>query len=209
MAYSQHNEEEIIANYLGDVVNGTYVDIGAGHATEISNTYGLYLKGWTGLTIDPNGARVCGEGITQIDGHKKYRPNDIHLVLAVVDYDGEIDMCDVATAESYLGVQYSTIGTPSTGTVYPLRKEKCLTFNTLISQYPQFAAADFFSLDVETSEERVLTACDFEKFTPTLMIIENKVWKGKDLRSNWIHFIDPYYDLVETVPGNLVFLRKS
>jgi len=207
MVYAQHREEEIIDNYLGDVINGTYVDIGAGHATEISNTYGLYLKGWTGLTIDPYGAWVCNEGITQSDSHKKYRPNDIHLSIAVTDYDGEIDMCDSATAGSYLGVEYSTIG-DYRGEVYPIRKEKCLTVNTLISKYPQFANADFFSLDVETSEDKVLAACDFEKFTPTLIIIENEV-RGKDLRSNWIHFIDPYYDLVETIPGNLAFLRKS
>ena len=198
MVYAQHHEEEIIDKYLGDVVNGTYVDIGAGDASDLSNTYGLYLKGWTGLTIDALEQEAAG--------HKKLRPNDIHLTIAVIDYDGEIDMCDSATAGSYLGVEYSTIG-DYRGEVYPIRKEKCLTVNTLISKYPQFANADFFSLDVETSEDKVLAACDFEKFTPTLIIIENEV-RGKDLRSNWIHFIDPYYDLVETIPGNLVFLRK-
>ena len=207
----------------------------------------MYLKGWTGLTIDPcsnvslSGTEkdndkkydiefsshevksITRQEIAQLPGdeyillmdadypddintHAKYRPNDIHLTLAVTNYDGEIDMCFTASVGSWLGNNYVAGGAPL-GDKYPIKKEKCLTVNTLISQYSQFAAADFFSLDVETNEDKVLECCDFKKFTPTLMIIENEM-RGKDLRSNWIHFIDPYYDLVATVPGNLVFLRK-
>ena len=221
MGYAQHHEEEILDKYLGDVVNGTYVDIGAGHATDISNTYGLYLKGWTGLTIDPKRFHVYpatfvpsnpvqdkvkhGEPLSA--SHKKMRPNDIHLTIAVTNYDGEVDMCDSATLGSWLGDDYTAEGSPVIKK-YGINKVKCLTINTLISKYPQFANPDFLSLDVETNEAKVLECCDFEKFTPTLMIIENEV-RGIDLRANWIHFIDPYYDLVETIPGNLVFLRKK
>ena len=139
--------------------------------------------------------------------HKKMRPNDIHLTIAVTNYDGEVDMCDSATLGSWLGDDYTAEGSPVIKK-YGINKVKCLTINTLISKYPQFANPDFLSLDVETNEAKVLECCDFEKFTPTLMIIENEV-RGIDLRANWIHFIDPYYDLVETIPGNLVFLRKK
>lgn len=32
---------------------GRHIDIGAGHPTQGSNTYGLYLRGWRGLLVEP------------------------------------------------------------------------------------------------------------------------------------------------------------
>lgn len=50
--YSQYGEDVIMAEFLKEE-SGGYIDIGAGHPTQGSNTYGLYLRGWRGLLVEP------------------------------------------------------------------------------------------------------------------------------------------------------------
>jgi len=199
MQYSQAYEDKIIERVLGHIEHGKYVDIGAGDALLYSNTYSLYLKGWRGICVDPL--------YKEYASHVEKRPEDINIHTAISNYDGEIDMCETATLGSYIGDQYSTVGMLD-GYHPPVRKERCMTMNTLLSMYPEYWNADLFTIDIETNEHKALECCDFLKFTPKLIIIEYLV-RNVDYRSNWIHYIDPHYELLETVSGNAVYLRKS
>lgn len=51
--YSQNNEEQIISNYFGDYI-GTFLDLGAYDGKDLSNTYALMLKGWSGVCVEPH-----------------------------------------------------------------------------------------------------------------------------------------------------------
>ena len=52
---SQDGEDGIIASLVPPLpYKGTYVDVGAGHPHECSNTWQLYRIGWSGLIIEPN-----------------------------------------------------------------------------------------------------------------------------------------------------------
>ena len=57
-SYSQHNEDlffiEVANNFNLNFDKYTYVDIGANHPTDISNTYLLYKYGMCGLIVEPN-----------------------------------------------------------------------------------------------------------------------------------------------------------
>jgi len=54
--YSQHQEDKFFLTTLTKYnLNGSlYVDIGANHPTDISNTYLLYRNGMNGIVIEPN-----------------------------------------------------------------------------------------------------------------------------------------------------------
>lgn len=75
--YSQHNEDEyffeILSNYNLDKVNDIYVDIGANHPMDISNTYLFYRNGFHGIAIDPN--------TELIQLFKIFRKKDLSLAL--------------------------------------------------------------------------------------------------------------------------------
>ncbi|MEI9928867.1 MAG: hypothetical protein WDN44_15790 [Sphingomonas sp.] len=58
MTTSFFGEDVLLGRLLKTASSGTYVDVGANHPIEGSNTYRLYRQGWTGLTIDPN-SRLC------------------------------------------------------------------------------------------------------------------------------------------------------
>jgi FkbM family methyltransferase len=77
--YSQHGEDQIIWNLLKNynLQNSMYVDVGANHPSDISNTYLLYRNGLRGIVIEPN------EELCRL--FYKYRPNDICLKIGCSD----------------------------------------------------------------------------------------------------------------------------
>ena len=62
---------------------GFYVDVGAYHPINHSNSYKYYLKGWRGINIDPNEKAISL--------FQKTRPKDINLLMAIGDITGEIE----------------------------------------------------------------------------------------------------------------------
>lgn len=71
--YSQYGEDVFIDKFLkkNGIAEGSYIDIGANHPTDISNTYLLYKNGFEGIVIDPNNELISL--------HKFFRKRDIHL----------------------------------------------------------------------------------------------------------------------------------
>jgi len=49
---SQNEEDTILEKYLSEPT-GYYVDVGAFHPFEGSNTHRLYERGWAGIIIEP------------------------------------------------------------------------------------------------------------------------------------------------------------
>ena len=74
--FSADGEDSIIIKWLGGIKNGFYIDIGSYKPLFGSNTFNFYIKGWSGICIDPNpGLKL------------KYfllRPNDLFINSAVV-----------------------------------------------------------------------------------------------------------------------------
>ena len=54
--YSQHGEDEFILETLKNhnLHGSLYIDVGANHPSDISNTYLLYRHGLSGVVIEPN-----------------------------------------------------------------------------------------------------------------------------------------------------------
>lgn len=52
MSYSQNNEQEVLLSFLPKT--GRFLDIGAFHPTQLSNTRALYEMGWSGVMVEPS-----------------------------------------------------------------------------------------------------------------------------------------------------------
>jgi len=74
-SYSQHGEDVVIADFIKnyDLRGSVYVDVGANHPSDISNSYLLYRKGFRGIIVEPN-QELAGL-------FKKFRPKDIALAI--------------------------------------------------------------------------------------------------------------------------------
>ena len=71
--YSMNGEDTFVNNYFKKKI-GFYVDVGAYHPLELSNTYLLYKRGWNGINIDINSF--------SIDYFDYLRPDDININIA-------------------------------------------------------------------------------------------------------------------------------
>ena len=81
-AYSQFGEDLALAAYFGDQAEGTYVDVGAFHPRQFSNTQRLNESGSRGLNVyaTPGRMRLF----------RALRPCDLNLELAISDEPGPL-----------------------------------------------------------------------------------------------------------------------
>src|SRR5262245_57291508 len=76
VSYSQFGEGMILARlFRGRRDPGFYLDVGAYHPIQLSNTYSLYCQGWRGICVEPR-AEVVEE-------FRVFRSRDICLQVAV------------------------------------------------------------------------------------------------------------------------------
>ncbi len=75
--FSQTGEDIIIQNFFCDLKDGFYVDAGCHEPIKWSNTFKLYLQGWTGINIDADS--------TMMKKVSKIRKLDINICVALSD----------------------------------------------------------------------------------------------------------------------------
>lgn len=54
--YSQDHEQSYILEFTASITKGKFLDIGAFHPTNLSNTRALYELGWSGVMVEPSPA---------------------------------------------------------------------------------------------------------------------------------------------------------
>jgi FkbM family methyltransferase len=74
-SYSQHQEDKYIFEFLQqyDLTGAVYIDVGANHPSDISNTYLLYRNGFQGIIVEPNQELI---GL-----FRRFRKKDIALMI--------------------------------------------------------------------------------------------------------------------------------
>jgi hypothetical protein len=124
VSFSQYGED-LLLTHMKPLGNGLYVDVGAFHPWEHSNTYKLYLKGWNGITIEPNPDRA--------DIFKAARPRDQHLTLGIADS---------ASTLTYYKFRDSAQNTFDAGRAAEMRTElvgevavECMPLNDVFEEY--------------------------------------------------------------------------
>jgi FkbM family methyltransferase len=163
VSWSQFGEDiqviDIFRSKIGVDTSGFFVDIGAFHPGQLSNTFALYLQGWTGINVDP-----IKESIQIFN---KYRGSDININKAVRNYVGETSI--------YRGMysgESSVLPEWDFGHVEE-RKVKCTTMNALLEKHlPKDTNIDLLSIDVEGVEDEVFSEFDIEKYRPKVILVE-------------------------------------
>lgn len=167
ISYSQNNEDLVIMRLLNNQRNGFYLDIGAHDPVRFSNTFQLYLNGWSGINIDP--LPGCMEKFN------KYRPNDINLNIGISSTVGNI--------------KYYNFEEPAYNTTDVERAKYCIkhnytklknkidikvdTLENVLTCYSNDRIIDFMNLDVESRELDVLKSNDWDRFRPKFIAMES------------------------------------
>ena len=157
-------EDIAIKKYVEHTNNGFYVDVGSHHPVQRSNTCLLYQSGWRGINVDINDFTL--------DLFNYLRPDDINVQTAISDYNGNIDF--------YYQKNFSQLNTTDINWAkenfsnnFQTKKIKCQTLNSLLEQTKyKNQKINFFNIDVEGAEMKVLKYLDFNTYDPTVICIE-------------------------------------
>jgi FkbM family methyltransferase len=164
--FSQFGEDVALTRLLHPQSSGVYVDVGANHPFDGSNTAYLYLKGWSGLAIDPN--PIFAEQF------RKVRPRDIYLTEgaslspgALTYYEFEENkfntLSDERSAqlvrEGKVNIRQSSI--------------PCRPLAESVRTHLKGKHIDLLSVDCEGLDLEVLKSAELDAMTPTVIIIED------------------------------------
>ena len=194
-SYSQDGEDMIIRSFFEEKYEykGFYVDVGAYHPYRFSNTMHFYNTGWTGINIEaaPDSA----------DLFKKYRSRDINLNVGIADAEDEmIFYCFNEPALNSFSKELSMERNNKNGyfitaeipiKVYPLKE-------VLSKHLPVGQKIDFMSIDCEGLDLQVLKSNDWQKFSPTYLLVEAISDNLEDVIS------DPIYRYVSALNYKLI-----
>jgi FkbM family methyltransferase len=166
--YSQAGEDIIlkkIFSLLG-IQQGFFIDVGAYHPFDKSNTYLLSRDGWKGINIEPNPTKKNTFDI--------YRKNDINLPVGIAATKGMLTY--------YIIDEHSTMNTFSKENLAHLQMVDQITqsipvqtfpLQDIIDNYlPQNATIDFLNIDAEGYEMEILETIDWHKNKPTVIALE-------------------------------------
>jgi FkbM family methyltransferase len=160
---SQYEEEWVIRDFFQGKREGVFVDVGANHYQENSNTYYLETAmAWSGIAVEP--LREFEAGYTE------HRPRTRFRAFFVSDVSNE-------QAKMYLlkGNKLVTSADRNFTARYgPGAQEitaPTITLNDLLDS-EQVQHIDFLSVDVELHEPQVLAGFDVRRFRPALVCIE-------------------------------------
>lgn len=162
--YSLNDEERFVRDFFADRRGGVFVDVGANHYRNGSNTYYLETSlGWSGLAIDPQPQFA--------EGYSQHRPRTRYVQLFVSHRPGEFPFF-IPKARSLDGVASGDEGyaRAAGGDV-----ERTLVASATLDQILERAGIDsfdFLSMDIERHEPAALAGFSIQRYRPALVCVE-------------------------------------
>lgn len=162
LGFAQYAEDTLLHQF-GPQTAGFYIDVGACHPWRESNTYKLYLRGWDGLTIEPNPDAA--------PLFRKMRPRDTHLTIGIAAEPATLtyQRFDDAKLNSFDPEQATRMNaTPRDRIDVP-----CLPLSEVIATHGAGRRIDLLSIDCEGLDLAALTSLDLQTTRPRVIVIED------------------------------------
>lgn len=165
--YAQEGEDLIISKLLETKAKGFYIDVGAHHPYRFSNTYLLYKKGWSGISIDP---APGGMSAFQLS-----RPRDINLEIGIGEKSGSLTYFQFADSAVNTIDETAAKRVIDSGQSKLVNKQRIEveTLGAVTEKWlPKDMSVDFMDIDVEGAELAVLRSNDWQQVQPTVIAVE-------------------------------------
>jgi FkbM family methyltransferase len=205
--YAQHGEDMIFVNYfhaLG-IQKPTWLDIGAHHPINISNTALLYKRGGRGVNIEANP--------NLIENFRKERTEDLNINIGIgpragymtfymIDKWSGRNTFDKHAAEEFVR-QHPDFSITETMDI------QVLTIDQAVERYCGGRYPDLLTIDVEGLDYDILASADFSRSSPKIICVE-VVSGGGDISGPMRELLGQrgYVVAAKTI-GNTIFVRKE
>lgn len=168
LSFSQSGEDMIVDFVLNglNISNVRYLDIGAHHPSYLSNTYHFYLKGHTGVCIEPN-PNLCRL-------FQKHRPKDTLLNVGIGvanNTDADYFIMSSSTLNTFSHDDAKRCQKFESQKIEQILKIPLIPVTEVIRKYFQ-KAPNFISLDVEGNDFEILQSFDFSLCRPEVFCVE-------------------------------------
>jgi FkbM family methyltransferase len=165
ISYAQRYEDMHLLRCFEGQTSGFYIDIGAGHPVHDNVSFAFYLRGWRGVTVEPN------PWLAQLS--EAVRPHDTRVQSLIGASEGEANYYLVqdfhgfsTTIESHARAAQDVYGKTSQAMIMPVT-----TLRTLAEQHAS-TDIDFLKIDVEGAEGAVIEGGDWRRFRPKVVVLE-------------------------------------
>jgi FkbM family methyltransferase len=166
VSYAQRFEDLYLMRCFGERADGFYIDIGSGHPVYDNVSFAFYLRGWRGITVEPNPwlARLT----------RAVRPRDRHIEGVIGAAAGEMTFYVVddyhgfsTTIAAHAEQARTEYGKAAQALTVPV-----VTLAQLCREQQAPATFDFLKVDVEGAEPDVLLSGDWRAYRPKLIVVE-------------------------------------
>ena len=165
ISYAQRYEDFYLMRCFGARGEGFYIDIGSGHPVYDNTSFAFYLKGWCGITVEPN------PWLARLTGAVRRRDRHVEALVGAAVGEARFYLVDEfhglsTTIEAHARAAQTQFGKSSQAIVVPVT-----TLKQLCEQHapPIF---DFLKIDVEGAEEDVLRSGDWQNYRPKVVVVE-------------------------------------
>ncbi len=165
LSYSQRLEDLYLLRCFGEQKQGSYIDVGSGHPVYDNVSFAFYLRGWSGITVEPNPrlARLS----------RAVRPRDRSHEAVV---GRQVGQASFYLVHDYHGFS-TTIGANAQSALAEFGKTSdaiTVPATTLAALCEEAAPPliDFLKVDVEGAEADVLFSGDWSRFRPKVILVE-------------------------------------
>jgi FkbM family methyltransferase len=163
ISFAQFGEDVLLYALFSPAPHGFYIDVGAHHPWRMSNTYKLYLRGWSGITVEPN------PDFAPL--FARHRPRDLHLACGIARERTELTFNKFTLPE--LNSFDLTQSDRMKQEVIERVPVVCLPLQDVIDQYRTDGSIDLLSVDCEGFDLDVLSSLDWARVRPTAVIVED------------------------------------
>jgi FkbM family methyltransferase len=192
-SYSQHGEDVVIADFLSnyELRGSVYVDVGANHPSDISNSYLLYRKGFNGIIVEPN-QELAGL-------FKKFRPKDIALAIGCSNENAILPFHVSKTPV------LSSFANTREANVYKTLYLPVIRLDDAI-RHLEFDFISLLSIDVEGLNFEVLQGARKTIDRALMICLE---YDSEEDRQKFSQVLGDGFDLYREMGCNLIFVNRS
>jgi len=201
--YAQFGEDRFLLEHFKNRSNGTYVDVGAYHPRQFSNTYLLYKKGWRGVNVDATpGSMDLFNILRPRDSNREYAVSDSHapvrLTVWGTDSENTVHSAQADAVKSQKGA--------------PLYDRELVpkTLNEILRAERNFPKNfEVLSVDVEGWDFQVLQSLDWTEYYPQIVMVEQYAGRIEELTSSKLYgfLVEKGYALIAWYNPTAVFKR--
>jgi len=202
VTYSQHGEDLLFASVFKtlEIEKPTYLDIGANHPFNISNTALFYERGSTGINVDAN-PNVIFEFL-------KHRKEDKNINVGVSDKPGVLpfymfDMTSGLNSFDKMRVDELIKSDPRLK-IREVKNINIVTINDILYEHFQGNCPDLLSIDVEGLDEKIIKSMDLDSWRPVIICLEMWQYEVGDIVD---YLNNKGYDVLCRMGANLIFLQ--